>query len=207
MIMFKNHKMKAVEDEINKLNYIYRLLIEIQEEMMGIVRAELESVSDNRRINAEYLAGVYGDNEWKKKLAINEASRIAYNEAHDALDAFRAVGRDIFVELATNIDELKKTGSAKVNDYEVYYRNAWKQFRTLLHIYNKKILDTVRVYKIPCRVIEDYTTTNPRGFLHREPQTIYRLRLIGHSQLKNIILTEDELHFEVPEPRPMIQSA
>ena len=212
IIMFKNHNMKIVENEINKLNYIYRLLIEIQEEMMGIVRAELESVSDNRRINAEYLAGVYGENEWKKKLAINEASRIAYNEAHDALDAFRAVGRDIFVELATNIDELKKTGSTKANDYEVCYRNAYKQFRTLLHIYNKKILDTVRVYKIPCRAIEDYITTSStglefRGFHNREPQTIYRLRLVGNSQLKNIILTEDELRFEVPEPRPMIQSA
>jgi hypothetical protein len=229
LLIIKKFKMNYnVENEINHLSNIYRLLIEIQEEIMGVVRAELESVSNNTRINAEYLAGVYGENEWKKKLAINEASRIAYNEAHDALDAFRAVGRDIFVELATSIDEINKSRSNSVgvyksldelnnsrtiaNEFEICYNNAYKQFKTLLNIYNKKILDTVRVYKIPCRVIEDYITTSStglefRGFHNREPQTIYRLRLVGNSQLKNIILTEDELRFEVPEPRPMIQSA
>jgi virulence-associated protein VapD len=221
-LMFKNVHMFEFEnlDEINHLSNIYRLLIEIQEEMMGIVRAELESVSDNRRINAEYLAGVYGENEWKKKLAINEASRIAYNEAHDALDAFRAVGRDIFVELAANIDEIKKphANSNKLkksldelnnlriipDEYKKCYNNAYKQIKTLLHIYNKKILDTIRVYKIPCRVIEDYRTTNPIGFHNREPQTIYRLRLITHTGLKNTTLTEYGLHFEVPEPVPSL---
>lgn len=198
---------KNISREIMKLCDIYRFIIDIQERYMEMVREELESVRDNRRINAEYLAGVYGDNEWKKKLAHNEASRIAYNEAHDALDAFVAVGRDIFMELAAEIDTVKKSKSSQISDCEKHYRNAHKQFNTLMYIYNKKIIDTIRVYKIPCRVIEDQLSA-PTLMYRQNTLIPYRLSVTPYSILKDISLTEEEgLSYIIPDPRPMRQSA
>jgi hypothetical protein len=194
---------KNINNEIMKLCDIYRFIIDIQERYMEMVREELESVRDNRRINAEYLAGIYGDNEWKKKLATNEASRIAYNEAHDALDAFVAVGRDIFMELAAGLDTIKNSKLSQISDYEKQYRNAYKQFGTLLYIYNKKIIDTIRVYKIPCRVIEDQLSLP--AMIYRQNRVVpHRLTVTTHNMLKNIVLTEEEgLTYIIPEPRPM----
>ncbi len=176
---------------------MYRILIEIRQIHLQDLRVQLERVRDNRRINAEYLAGLLTDDQWKKKLSKNELSRIVYNEALEALDAFANVSRDIFMQMASEIDKDRKikNHSAKItaDDAVVFAKNyqiADEQFNALIKIYNDKIFQLIKVYKIPCKLLVESTDNGT-----------YRLITFTHSEIKRTVLMDDGTIEQMP-PTP-----
>lgn len=60
------------------------------------LQTKLNEVRSNQKLNAEYLAGIYTQDEWKKRIMENEVKRLAYNDAIQNVDAFLAVCADLY---------------------------------------------------------------------------------------------------------------
>ena len=60
------------------------------------LQEKLREVRSNQKLNAEYLAGIHSQDEWKKHIMANEVKRLAYNDAIQNVDAFVAVCADLY---------------------------------------------------------------------------------------------------------------
>jgi hypothetical protein len=147
---------------------------------------DLNVVIDNSRTNAEYICGDLTANEWKKRLLKNEFKRIVLNENLQVVQAFIAVGDDLyyaFTDMCNRLfDELPADLRAAFNvdqRYGVFVPVLVDRFKTLYDIchvrihesivnliqqmdmmktfYNEKIDKLVNTYKIPCERIEKDT--------------------------------------------------
>lgn len=186
----------------NSLYEYYRIITEVRTLHILDVNERLGSIRDNGRINAEYLAGMITEDQWKTKLSKNEASRIVYSEVVDSYQAFVAVGRDIMMNYADQMTDFER--SLDADDTRVYnahivtnitrrqafyekhektlediYNEAVKQMDMLRYIFNKKVFDLVKTYRVECMLL-----ANDTGNYMRTIQ-------LSYSGLKYTTLNED----------------
>ena len=180
----KNHIPEDIRNPATLAGQYYRLITHMRDYTITNLQNDLNVVIDNSRTNAEYICGDLTADEWKKRLLTNEFKRIVLNENLQVVQAFIAVGDDLYRAFTdtcnTLFDELPADLRAAFNvdqRYGVFVPGLVDRFKTLYEIchvrihesisnlvqqmdmmkiiYNEKVEKLVNTYKIPCERIEE----------------------------------------------------
>lgn len=173
------------------------------------LRADLQRVVSNQKLNAEYLINTYSVDQWKKQIMGNEVKRLAYNEALQGLQAFLDVCTILYQNFAHHYNNTLETVPKDIYKYihpigfltgserrnyatqreriEEHYNillehmaSLWTQVEQIIEIMNEKIRTIVKTYKVQLYM---YKKTLIRKTYPGEPQSYFEARKVSYTSL------------------------